>query len=119
MSYTKREWATGNVVGAVDLNRIESGIEDAGSGQVLVVNAVYDSNNHVYTLDKTWQEIYDAYPNVYAYFFEDNYSYYKAAITNIGQNDESYYLILLNSEVSYNFYTESTNDYPTTEGQKK
>ena len=29
MSYTKREWATGNVVGAVDLNRIENGIADA------------------------------------------------------------------------------------------
>lgn len=28
MSYTKREWATGNVVGAVDLNRIENGIAD-------------------------------------------------------------------------------------------
>ena len=63
MSYTKREWATGNVVGAVDLNRMESGIEDAGSGQVLVVNLT--SNAGTTTADKTWQEIYDAFPNVY------------------------------------------------------
>lgn len=28
MSYNKRTWATGNVVGAVDLNRIENGIAD-------------------------------------------------------------------------------------------
>lgn len=34
MSYTKREWATGNVVGAVDLNRMEQGIEDASGGGV-------------------------------------------------------------------------------------
>lgn len=29
MSYNKRTWANGNVVGAVDLNRMEQGIEDA------------------------------------------------------------------------------------------
>ena len=51
MSYTKREWATGNVVGAVELNRIESGIEDAGSGQVLVVNVTASGNTT--TADKT------------------------------------------------------------------
>lgn len=29
MSYNKRTWANGNVVGAVDLNRMEQGVEDA------------------------------------------------------------------------------------------
>ena len=64
MSYTKREWATGNVVGAVDLNRMEQGIEDAGNsgnGDVLVVTT---SGADTITMDKTWQEIYDAFPNV-------------------------------------------------------
>ena len=69
MSYTKREWATGNVVGAVDLNRMEQGIED--SRGVLVVNAVYDSVNDSVTLDKTWQEIYDAFPFVIEYTNDD------------------------------------------------
>lgn len=32
MSYTKREWATGNVVGAVDLNRIEDRIANIDVG---------------------------------------------------------------------------------------
>lgn len=32
MSYTKREWATGNVVGAVDLNRMEQGIANVDVG---------------------------------------------------------------------------------------
>lgn len=70
MSYTKREWATGNVVGAVDLNRMEQGIEDAGSsgsGEVLVVNAVYSESDDSFALDKTWQEIYDAFPLVIEY----------------------------------------------------
>lgn len=65
MSYNKRTWATGNVVGAVDLNRMEDGIEDAGSGQVLVVNVT--TSGGTTTADKTWQEIYDAFPNVYVY----------------------------------------------------
>lgn len=58
MSYTKREWATGNVVGAVDLNRIENGIEEAGSsgGGSLVVRPTTDGS-----YDKTWQEVCDAY----------------------------------------------------------
>lgn len=37
MAYNKRTWANGNVVGAVDLNRMEQGIEDAGTGDWLVV----------------------------------------------------------------------------------
>lgn len=32
MSYTKREWATGNIVGAVDLNRIEDRIANIDAG---------------------------------------------------------------------------------------
>ena len=61
MSYNKHTWATGNVVGAVDLNRMEQGIEDAGSGDILVVTT---SGTDTITMDKTWQEIYDAFPNV-------------------------------------------------------
>ena len=62
MSYTKREWATGNVVGAVDLNRIENGIEDAGStgGGALVIRVASVDGETTY-YDKTWQEVSDAY----------------------------------------------------------
>ena len=69
MSYNKRTWVPGNVVGAVDLNRMEQGIED--SRGILVVNAVYDSENKIYTLDKTWQEIWNAFPFVIEYTNDD------------------------------------------------
>ena len=36
MSYNKRTWATGNVVGAVDLNRIENGIASINTGMFFV-----------------------------------------------------------------------------------
>ena len=102
MSYTKREWATGNVVGAVDLNRIENGIEDAGSGQVLVVT---DTEG---TLDKTWQEIYDAFPN--CYIVGDSW---KGMILNVYVAPTFYGLYCYYSSSNDRYYsTSSTNGYP-------
>lgn len=108
MSYTKREWAIGNVVGAVDLNRIEQGIEDAGSGQVLVVNSVYDSNNDSYTLDKTWQEIYDAFPLVVEYI-NDNGSESKQLFHYVSVENNTYYV-----GGNMDYTTPSVSGYPTT-----
>ncbi len=107
MSYNKHTWATGNVVGAVDLNRMEQGIEDAGSGQVLVVNAIYDSSNNSWTLNKTWQEIYDAYPLVVEYINDDGYES-KCIIHQVGNNDGTYFV---NGMVPYT--TTSASGYPT------
>ena len=104
MSYTKREWATGNVVGAVDLNRMEEGIEDAGSGQVLVVT---DTDG---TLDKTWQEIYDAFPNVYIIYGNS-----KIACYSMTYDSGGYYITLPNS---MGYIAELSADYPQMNGIK-
>ena len=53
MAYTKNTWADGDVVTSEKLNHMEDGIANSGGG-VMVIN---DTDN---TLDKTWQEIYDA-----------------------------------------------------------
>ena len=110
MSYTKREWATGNVVGAVDLNRMEQGIED--SRGVLVVNSVYDSNTETYTLDKTWQEIYDAFPFVIEYYnvHETNG---KMNIFSVRIEDNVY--VVGGFE---DYRTSSANGYPTNQRQE-
>ena len=105
MSYTKREWATGNVVGAVDLNRMEQGIED--SRGVLVVNSVYDSITDSYTLDKTWQEIYDAFPFVIGYHNENGVDV-KTTIHNVGIEDNTYFVGEIQS-----YRTSSASGYPT------
>jgi hypothetical protein len=103
MSYTKREWATGNVVGAVDLNRMEQGIED--SRGILVVNSVYDSENDSDTLDKTWQEIYDAFPFVIV-----NEASFKSNIIRVGINNGDYIV-----ETGLSFITNSASGYPTSQ----
>ena len=110
MSYTKREWATGNVVGAVDLNRMEQGIED--SRGVLVVNSVYDSENDSYTLDKTWQEIYDAFPFVIE-CVNANEASFKQNILNVGI-DNGVYIV----EAGLSFTTNSASGYPSTGGEE-
>jgi len=106
MSYNKRTWATGNVVGAVDLNRMEQGIED--SRGILVVNSVYDSENDSYTLDKTWQEINDAFPFVIEYY-NGNGREGKYIINSVGIKNNIYWVEGFDS---YN--TASASGYPTT-----
>ena len=106
MSYNKRTWATGNVVGAVDLNRMEQGIED--SRGILVVNSVYDNITDSETLDKTWQEIYDAFPFVVVYT-NINGASFKNNILNVGIDNGSY-VVGVGFE---SFSTDSTSGYPT------
>ena len=123
MSYTKREWATGNVVGAVDLNRMEQGIEDANGGGVepLIVNVNDDAPA---SLDKTWQEIHDAFPNVYIRIVQSSpfgdgvFMQSIEAICNApnAQGIMSYALVSDNGAGAYITYaTNSADGYPTEE----
>lgn len=75
MAYEKQTWACGDTITAEKLNHMEDGIEAAssGGGTPLVVNVTEREatpiecayGGSVFTLDKTWQEISDAFPNVY------------------------------------------------------
>ena len=62
MAYEKQTWTTGDVITQEKLNHMEDGIADADGGGVLVVNATTTTSEGrtATTLDKTWQEIYDA-----------------------------------------------------------
>lgn len=61
MAYTPTNWQCGDVVTAEKLNKLENGLADCcgGGAEPLVVNVNGGA------LDKTWQEIHDAFPNVY------------------------------------------------------
>ena len=52
MSYTPTVWKTGDIVSSQRLNKLEEGVK--GAYEVMVINTTDG------TLDKTWQEIYDA-----------------------------------------------------------
>lgn len=57
MAYTPTTWANGDSVNAVKLNKLEQGVKDQ-SGLVVTV---YRPATDVLILDKTWQEIFDAF----------------------------------------------------------
>lgn len=59
MTYTPTEWETGDTITAAGLNKIEQGIANAGSA--LICTLSYNSDLGAQALDKTLQEIYDAY----------------------------------------------------------
>lgn len=98
--YVAREWSNGDIVTAANLNRMEQGIEDAGSGQVLVVT---DTNG---TLDKTWQEIYYAFPN--CYIVEEGNG--KRIIIEVRNSD--YSVRCYRSSTYYIYTTSSSDGYP-------
>jgi len=65
MTYNPTTWKAGDTVTSAKLNKMEQGI--ANSGGMMVVHM---SNENI--LDKTWQEIYDAMPNVIIYASYEN-----------------------------------------------
>lgn len=57
MSYEKNDWQNGDVITATKLNHMEDGIAD---GSIVTATATFDMETQTATLDKTWQEMYDA-----------------------------------------------------------
>jgi len=57
MSYTPTNWKSGDVVTSTKLNKLEQGVANAGGGSVLVATLNVGEG----TLDKTWEEIYEAF----------------------------------------------------------
>lgn len=81
MAYTPTNWECGDVVTAEKLNKLEEAVEDlsiaidgeGGGSEPLVVGITIEADTPsagqtTYTLDKTWQEITDAFPNAYVQF---------------------------------------------------
>ena len=119
MAYTPTEWECGDVVTAEKLNNIEEGIQEAlesggGGAEPLVVHEDGDT----YTLDKTWQEIYDAYPNVAIYTAASDgvSAYTKSLITEVKYDHGEY--SVKSSHEGDRYATDDADGYPVyIEGQ--
>ena len=59
MAYTKQNWNNGDIITADKLNHIEDGIADSGGGSAFIINV--NEDGVIWTLDKTWQQIYEAF----------------------------------------------------------
>lgn len=103
--YTARTWSNGDIITAANLNQLEDGVEDVSKGGTLVVNAIDDGDGNFH-LNKTWQEIYDAFPNVYLYYAARSD---KELISRLYYDETNY---VINSLIP--FYAASPTDYPST-----
>lgn len=107
MSYTPTVWATGDVVTAEKLNKLEQGVASAGGGSGGGVMIVNDVNG---TLDKTWQEIYDA---GFSVIKEPNglLMFCAGALTYDGNYIAPYFNPMLNTVIDWT--ASSANGYPS------
>ena len=82
-----------------------------GGGTPLIVNVVSnESIDDCFDLDKTWQEIYDAFPNVYIKGTEDD-TFMCVPIRTIFFNHADGYVI---ETGDMRFFALTSTDYPST-----
>ena len=107
MQYEPTVWHGGDVLSAEAMNKIEQGIANGGGG-ALEVTAEYDSVNDITVLDTAWQDIYDAFPNVYM-VIESNDESIKETIVYVGISGGIYGV---ESYADGSFFTDSSDGYP-------
>ena len=131
ISYTPTTWATGDVVTATKLNKLENGVANAISNDVFLITAtdVIDPTTFIksITLNKTASEIisainakcYIVVEHQFSYINGNNYE--ERTINEYGfvieastvidtDNDASFYVEL--DSGSKSFYAPTLNDYP-------
>lgn len=72
MTYIKNTWQSGDIVTAEKLNHLEQGVADAWE-QLFIVNFVEDSPLEPPTLDKTYQEMVEAYESGKTIFLNNGF----------------------------------------------
>lgn len=116
MAYDKYTWQTGEVITQEKLNHMEDGIADMGGGGMLIVNVISPENEPSY-LDKTWQEIHDAFlsGNVAFRGINNGYEVY-FPIDYVGSRLEgNEYFVSFTSDNPFatNFSTTTPDGHPT------
>ncbi len=107
MSYEKQTWATGDTITADKLNHMEDGI--ATGGGVLVVHGAIDGA--IMTLDKTWQEIYDADATLLRYTHPLGGESFAMLLTIYEESD--LYKCTFTADNAITFTTDSADGYPS------
>ena len=131
MSYEKKTWQCGDTISAEELNRMENGIEEAqggGGSTPLTVNVSLSEESEefgtdILVLDKTWQEIANAYPNTrFVTTYDDAVVYFNAyAVQDAGGDALDRYEVIIYADGSMNatnFVADTPNDYPKTKREE-
>ena len=76
-----------------------SGGGSGGGSEPLVLTGTYDELTKTITLNKTWNEIKSAYPNVYIDMGENNYASIVGVFVRTGEFQSGYYVTMASSEM--------------------
>lgn len=120
MAYTPTEWVCGDTITAERLNKLENGLAECcggGGAEPLIVNV---NNDVPASLDHSWQDICDAFPNVYikkisGSSFGDEVSMHSVCELDIipRTEDTTVYLVAINGLDEIVMYeTNSADGYP-------
>ena len=97
------------------LEAIANGVSGSGSsgGGSLAITETYDEATDTYTLNKTWQEIYDALAaGKYVYIFgTSSNGAYHSTVNEASSADSFYYVYTSRGNVPYT--SESADGYPS------
>lgn len=111
MSYEKQTWQTGDVITANKMNHMEDGIaSNESSSNTLVVTVIDDSEQERSVLDKTWQEIYDAFSTRNVVLVQEGL---KRSLMQIYMATGSSYVAEFYND--FIFYADTANDYPSSQ----
>ena len=126
MAYNKTTWKNGDTITAEKLNNLEEGVAGASStgGGVFIVEVEKSSppvgnTGSIYTLNKTWKEIYDALFEggriVICHESKDDITTDSiiSSIT-IDDSNESYSVAFSQAVFGQELTTDSENGYPST-----
>lgn len=102
MAYIKQNWQDGDIITAEELNHIEDGV---------AYNRTMTVNDNDRTLDKTWQEIYDAATSGLVIYIKDSSNNY-AMVINVLDKDNSYDVEIFNGYGVLSYKASSPSDYP-------
>lgn len=121
MAYEPKTWQCDDTITADELNRMEQGIAEAsqGDGATLVVNATVReataeecaNGGEVMALDRTWQEIYDAFPYVWMNLGKTpSEKDYRPLSKIISEPNDNFYSVSFDGTASYD--ASAPNEYP-------
>lgn len=113
MSYEKQTWQTGDVITANKMNHMEDGIADAGGGgQPLEITGTENEAGTKVTLDKTFNEIEEAFPNCFVWFGKSDGNEFNKQVVVSVQYDLGKYHVIVGHDGNNHYTTTTADGYP-------
>ena len=110
MSYEPTNWKAGDTVTSAKLNKLEQGVANSGGSDIVGMTIEEENNTITYTVNKTWQEIWDNNCTLICYESDELKVFYQ--ICAIDASDNSIHIVNLSEEQKDWLTATNANGYP-------